>query len=91
MEIIKLDFSACKHIGELHQILKKEFDFPDYYGENLSALWDLLDGYTDEEMRVYITGWSSLPNALFQYKDKLSMVFSRVTEHNPNITFEILN
>ena len=91
MEIIKLDFSACKHIGELHQILKKEFDFPDYYGENLSALWDLLDGYTDEETYVYISGWEGLPDILSDYKDKLLTIFSRVTKHNPNMIFEILN
>ncbi|WP_224988025.1 barstar family protein, partial [Bacillus amyloliquefaciens] len=29
----------------LHRILKDQLDFPDYYGENLNALWDCLTGW----------------------------------------------
>jgi len=44
MVTIKVDFSNTKYFSEVHKILKKAFNFPDYYGENLSALWDCLDG-----------------------------------------------
>ena len=66
-------------------------DFPDYYGENLSALWDLLDGYTDEQLYVCIMGWESLPKEISDYKAKMLNIFSRVTKNNPNIVFEVLN
>jgi ribonuclease inhibitor len=36
----------------LHQILKKELNLPDYYGENLDALWDCLT--TDIELSLTI-------------------------------------
>ena len=38
---IVLDFTGCRYLGVVHQILKEKFGFPDYYGENWSALWDL--------------------------------------------------
>ncbi|WP_052447547.1 barstar family protein [Clostridium polynesiense] len=29
-------------VSELHKVLKTKFALPDYYGENLDALWDCL-------------------------------------------------
>ena len=52
----KVDFSEVKHYIEIHEILKRDLDFPDYYGGNLDALWDcltdqLLSGITYIEIR----------------------------------------
>lgn len=41
---IILDFTECETLGEIHHILKENFGFPEYYGENWDALWDCLDG-----------------------------------------------
>ena len=32
-KIITLDLTGCKYLGEIHQRIKKAFDFPDFYGE----------------------------------------------------------
>ncbi len=37
-----LDGRRMKDREALHERLKVAFDFPDYYGRNLDALWDLL-------------------------------------------------
>ena len=49
MQEIILDFTNCKHLLDLHKELKEKFGFPDYYGENLSALWDCSDN-----LRVFL-------------------------------------
>ena len=38
MKIIEIDGKSIKNDG--HKYLKKVFDFPDYYGNNLDALYD---------------------------------------------------
>lgn len=51
----KVDFEKIKSYFEIHEILKRDLDFPDYYGGNLDALWDcltdqLLSGITHIEI-----------------------------------------
>ena len=40
-KIITLDLTGCKYLGELHQRIRIAFDFPEWYGENRDAFWDL--------------------------------------------------
>ena len=37
-----LDFTNVKTLVDIHVILDKEFDFPDYYGANWDAFWDCI-------------------------------------------------
>jgi len=50
-----LDFSEIKTLLELYQYLKEVFSLPDYYGNNMDALWDCLsccyNEYTTIELR----------------------------------------
>lgn len=40
--VINLDFNTIKSTKKFHEIVKKVCEFPDYYGENMSALSDCL-------------------------------------------------
>ena len=39
---ITLDLTDCKYLLELHERIRVAFDFPEWYGANWSAFWDLL-------------------------------------------------
>ena len=50
-----LNFTDITHYLEIHEIIQRDLDFPDYYGKNLDALWDcltdqLLSGITNIEI-----------------------------------------
>ena len=49
-----LDLTGCKYLGEIHQRIKKAFDFPDFYGENWSAFWDLLRSECDADKVIVL-------------------------------------
>lgn len=48
MKRINLDFSQCKDRSDVHAYLKEQFGFPDYYGNNLDALHDVLGDIAED-------------------------------------------
>ena len=88
---IILDFSQCKYFGEIHKIIKEKLGFPDYYGENLDALWDCMRFYTNDNLKVIVKGMSLLPKDWSDYTEKIIEIFNDVHIECPNIVFEIEN
>ena len=62
-KIITLDVTGCKYLGEIHQRIKKAFNFPDFYGENWDAFWDLLRSECDAD-KVIVVGGDSVSKEL---------------------------
>ena len=60
-KIITLDLTGCKYLGELHERIRTAFDFPEYYGANWDAFWDLLWSECDAD-EVVIVGEQTMPN-----------------------------
>ena len=48
-KVVTLDLTGCRSLGEIHQRIKKAFDFPDFYGENWDAFWDLIQTECDAD------------------------------------------
>ena len=48
MKRVNLDFSQCATKEDVHAYLKKEFGFPEYYGNNLDALFDVLGDIAED-------------------------------------------
>lgn len=59
-KIITLDLTDCKYLGEIHERIRTAFDFPEWYGANWDAFWDLLWSECDADV-VNILGEDSLP------------------------------
>lgn len=52
-KIITLDLTDCKYLGEIHERIRVAFDFPEWYGANWDAFWDLLWSECDaDEVRI---------------------------------------
>lgn len=58
-KIITLDLTDCKYLGELHERIRTAFDFPEWYGANWDAFWDLLWSECDSD-EVIIIGENTL-------------------------------
>lgn len=91
MKEITLDFTGCKYLYGVHMIFKEAFNFPEWYGMNLSALWDCLDNYCDWDLCVYVKGLNTLPKEFEEYMQKIIRIFERVHSTTPNILFEIIS
>ena len=76
MNIVTLDFSKITKIREMHQLLKDSFDFPDFYGRNWDAFWDMVNDYIETPVIVKIVGLNKLPYELKEDSEIMLKVFS---------------
>lgn len=90
MEYILLDGNKMTSKKEVHKYLKETFNFPDYYGENLDALWDLLST-KNERISISLLHEEKLYENLGRYGKLIVEVFSEVEKSNDNIEFYIID
>lgn len=70
-----LDFSEIKTVFGLHQYLKEVFDLPDYYGNNMDALWDCLSCCYDVSTTIELRNLAVLRKRLEQTTQIMLEVF----------------
>lgn len=73
-----------------HAYLKRKFDFPDYYGRNLDALWDLLSVW-DKELLIVIINKADVIENLEAYGNSLLKLFDELDDENRNISVRYEN
>ena len=49
-----IDFRDARSYADIHDIIKKELDFPDHYGKNLDAFWDCLTDMVGRKVHIEI-------------------------------------
>lgn len=83
IKITVLDLTGCKYIEELHQRIMETFHFPDWYGRNWDAFWDLINDLPEEYTNVEIKGLTSLPEDLRSSgKMMIKIMQENKEEHN---------
>ena len=83
-----LDFSHVTTKEELHALLKKTLPLPDYYGNNLDSLYDVLtEGH--EEWNITITNWEKSEEALGRYFLTFKGTLSAAREDGARIGVQI--
>ncbi len=91
MQEITLDFTECKYIVRLYDILQEGFHFPEWFGRNLDALWDLLRDYAGcPPIIVKIKGIETIPKDLRGHMDEVLEVFADVHAEVPQMYFEVI-
>ncbi len=66
----ELDFKDIQNKTQLHKYLKEKLELPDYYGNNLDALYDCLTEKKENYM-VTVTNVEELKKELGEYAEAL--------------------
>ena len=74
-----LDFSHCHSIGEIYEVIQKELNLPEWFGNNLSAFWDALTGMISVPA-VIVFHKQTLNAELRSYLDKVIAVAHRAEQ-----------
>ena len=89
MKTVELDLTGCKDLSEIHERIRVAFDFPEWYGKNWSAFWDMLWSDCDAD-KVIIKGEHSLPSEFDKSLAKMHEILERNkrTSANSNCPFD---
>ena len=55
-ELYTIDFNNVQHYLEMHFVIRKALDWPDYYGCNWDAFWDCLTNMVGRPVHIEIIG-----------------------------------
>ena len=76
---IFLDFRFYANAREVHGFLKRAMNFPDYYGMNLDALFDVLTEPFEDTVLTYRTSGKTFERGFIS-------VFTNAAEENRHLT-----
>ena len=79
-KVVTLDVTGCKSRGELHRRIREAFEFPDFYGQNWDAFWDLLRSECDAD-KVVVIGAYTLPRELGPSAEMIKSVLQEFKEN----------
>ena len=88
MRLILLNGKRMTDKAKTHKYLKRKLRFPDYYGDNLDALWDLLTTIS-EPIDIRLMNYDILINNLDQYGESIIETFKDAAIENKNLLFDI--
>ena len=77
---VVLDLTGCNYLGELHQRIKRAFDFPDYYGETWDSFYDLIRMDSQAE-RIIIIGKSKMSTKLEDQFHRMCRTLDDAKDH----------
>lgn len=58
--VYTVDFRPVKYYRDFYKCLKTGLNLPDFFGENLDALWDCLTGFIGYPCEIRLFGLSAL-------------------------------
>lgn len=72
-----VDFKGVKYYSDIHKALKEGLGFPNYYGENLDALWDCLTETVGSNVKIILKNYQDVEKINEEYADKILRIFKR--------------
>lgn len=89
MKTTILNGKRMRYNKSTHDYLKRKLQFPDYYGNNLDSLWDLLTTIGNP-IEIVLLNSESIYENLGDYGVEIVRVFVEAMEENENIILTII-
>ena len=83
-----IDFRELNYYLEMHAVIWKSLDFPDYYGCNWSAFWDCLTDMYGEPVHIEIIGLEVIEQKFDGAAEKMISILHRFKHFNDDLFAE---
>ncbi len=86
MKIVELDGSKMDSIQNTHIHLKESMMLPEYYGENLDAMYDVMSDIRENTF-VFVLNSQQMRTSLGDYGARMERVWEDLEQHNKHLSF----
>lgn len=87
MAVFYLDGAKMETRLAAHREIAEKLDFPEYYGANLDALWDIMSTF---EGTVVLKNPGEMLEHIDSYGNRILSVFYEAEESNPRFRFRVV-
>ena len=85
-----VDFTNVKYYLEMHAVIEKSLDFPDYYGCNWDAFWDCLNDMYGTSIHIEIIGIEVIERKFVNAAEKMIEILKRFKHFNNDLFSDII-
>ncbi len=64
--VVEFDFTSIESVDQFYGLAKERLNFPEHFGENLDALWDVLTGDIDLPVSVVFKNLNHIKRLQFE-------------------------
>lgn len=89
MRSLILDGEQITTREQLHAALKELLELPDYYGNNLDALWDVLTGWVEMPLSIRWVHFHESEKTLGDYSQLVLQLFQEAEEEIEGFHFQL--
>lgn len=90
MEIV-LEGNKLLSKENFHREVREKLELPDYYGNNLDALWDCLTGYIETPIEIVWTDFKKSKIHLGDYADRAAKILEEAQDELSDYSFIVKN
>ena len=80
MRLLQLDMNKMGNEEEVHNYLTEQLGFPDYYGKNLDALYDMLTSGLEENVCIELARCADETSPVYGFSKKIEKVMTDAAE-----------
>ncbi len=88
-ESVTIDVANITNSKQLHSLLKKNLDFPDFYGMNWDAFWDAITGLVEMPKKLILLGWENVEKTIPDDAILMKNLLNRLNEKHPGWSCEV--
>lgn len=89
IELVTIDVTNVTNSNQLHSLLKKNLDFPDFYGMNWDSFWDAITGLIEMPKKLILIGWKNVEKTIPNDANSMADLLNKLNEKHPSWGCEV--
>ena len=86
-----IDFQFLSDYDTFWDLIIEALEFPDWFGRNISAFWDLVTGWIEQPCKIALLNCTMVPETRRWTFDKMVELIKRAHDMHFEVDYEIRN